>query len=92
MMIGIVTFVVYCIFKEAFFQIGQNCTYYIALCAFIGLLNTVMGILRIVDGSFFENGVITFASGASFICGLSFLAILIALVIKKVSMGSEVTE
>ena len=92
MMIGIVTSVVYCIFKGAFFQIGQNGTYYIALCAFIGLLNTGMGILRILDGSLFENGVITFASGASFICGLSFVIILIALAIKKASMGSEVAE
>ena len=92
MMIGIVTSVVYCIFKGAFLQIGQNGTYYIALCAFIGLLNTGMGILRLVDGSLFENGVITFSSGASFICGLSFVIILIALAIKKVSMGSEVAE
>jgi hypothetical protein len=51
-----------------------------------------MGILRILDGSLFENGVITFASGASFICGLSFVIILIALAIKKASMGSEVAE
>ena len=92
MMIGIVTSVVYCIFKGAFFQIGQNGTYYIALCAFIGLLNTGMGILRLVDGSLFENGVITFSSGASFICGLSFVIVLIALAIKKVSIGSEVAE
>ncbi len=92
MMVGIVSSVVYCIFKGAFFQIGQNGTYYIVFCAFIGLLNTGMGILRIADGSLYENGVITFASGASFICGLSFVVVLAALVIKKISMGSEVSE
>lgn len=83
LMIGIVTFAIYCIRKEAFFRVGDKGTSYIVLCTVIFLMNGILSSLRIIDGTILENGRITFEHGGGLVCSVSFLMILITLIMKK---------
>ena len=83
MMIGIVTFAVYCITKDVFFHVGEKGNYYRILCAVIVVLDGVPAATRIADGSLLENGVPTFEGCNGLVMALSFLVILIALLTRK---------
>ncbi|MBR6329943.1 MAG: hypothetical protein IKR68_09915 [Lachnospiraceae bacterium] len=41
---GIVTFIVYCVFKDAFYSIGQNRKGYIILCILAVISNAVISV------------------------------------------------
>ncbi len=92
MMTGIVVFIVYCIFREAFFRIGQNGRYYITLCLVVVAINGASAVSRITDGSFPGSGGITFQGGANLVCALSFLIILAAILIKSITGRKEAAE
>ena len=83
LMIGVVTFAVYCIGKDVFFSLGDKGRGYCILCAVIVLLDGSLAVSRIVDGTILENGVPTFSSCNSLVMALAFLVILIALLIRK---------
>ena len=92
LMAGIITFVVYCIQKEAFFSIGQRSTYYIVICAVVVVLNGISAMTHILTNQIWDNGVITFDNGCYLISSLSFLIVLIAIVLKKASAGKGEEE
>ena len=92
MMTGIVVFVIYCIFKEAFFSIGQNRRSYILLCLLILLVNGTGAVGQMKGRIYEDEGVFTFSNSANLVCSLSFLIILICLVIKSVMDRKEVAE
>ena len=50
-MIGLVTFTVYCIQKEVFFGIGERPIWYIVLVFFIVIINLGIGIIHIAEGT-----------------------------------------
>lgn len=83
LMVGVVTFAVYCIRKDVFFRIGQNETRYMALCGVIVVLDGIVAGTRIADGSLLENGVPTFDGCNALVMALSFLVILVALFLRK---------
>ncbi len=87
MMIGIVVFAVYCIYKEAFFKIGVSGTSYIYLCIAVCFSNGGVAIMRFNEGSLCKNGVITFDGGSSLVTGVSFFIILVALLLKKANVS-----
>ncbi len=89
LMIGIITFTVYCIVKEAFFAIGQKGNAYIVLCLVVSVLNAIPAAIRIVNGTIWDNGKISFESGSNLICAVSFLIIVVALLAKKIQTGKE---
>ncbi len=92
LMTGIITFAVTCIAKEAFFPVGGGGNTYLFLYTVIVVLNGILSIRRIADGSIFENGRITFRTGSGLVCAMSFLAVLIAILIKKAQAEDEVAE
>ena len=83
LLIGIVTFAVYCIVKDVFFRIGEKRTYYILLCAVIVVMDGITAATRIVSGTFLQNGVPTFESSSALVLALAFLVILIALLVRR---------
>ena len=89
---GIVAFTVYCIFKDAFYSIGQNRKGYISLCVLVIIANGIGAIGRIREGTLIEDGVVTFSSCGGLLCAAGFLVILISLLIKEVSDKKEVYE
>ena len=92
LMLGIAVFAVYCIWHEAFFSVSDKSGAYIVLCVLIVLLDGFSAVSRIMDGSVRENGVVTFESGNSTLMTLLFLAILIALLVKRAQLKREDEE
>lgn len=92
-MAGIVIFVVYCIRKEAFFRIEENAKSRTTLLLLMTILNGAIGILRIADGTLWENGVMKFTQGGSnLVLSISFLIILIVLLVEFLRRKDAVTE
>ena len=89
LMIGLVTFAVYCITKDVFFHVGEKGSYFRILCAVIVALDGVPAATRIADGSLLENGVPTFEGCNGLVMALAFLVILIALLVRKPSREED---
>ena len=93
LMAGITVFAVYCIKKDAFFGIDYDQKSYLYMIFAIGVVNLIMGIWRVIDGSIRVDGVITFTHGASnLIIGLGFSIVFVTLLLKKSNDKSEVGE
>ena len=88
LMVGAVTFAVYCIVKDVFFSIGDKGRSYRILCAVIVLLDGAAAVSRFADGTILKDGVPTFESCNTLVLALSFLVILVALLVRKNS-GEE---
>ena len=89
---SIVAFSVHCIMTESFFSVGMNGTPYILLCLFVCVSNGIIGVSRILDGSLWQDGVVTFSRGSSLVGAVAFLIILLALVVKKQMLKKEERE
>lgn len=89
---GIVTFVLYCIFKDVFYSIGQNRRGYMILCVCVIIANGIGSVRHISEGTFLEDGMVTFSNCGTILCAVSFFLILIALIMKEVSTRKEVDE
>ncbi len=84
---GLVSFVVYCIFKDAFYSIGQKRRSYIILCILIIVLNG-LGAVRNM-----QEKTLSFANNGNLLCAVSFLIILVSLIIKGIlEKREEVAE
>ena len=84
---GIVVFAVYCIFKDAFYSIGQNRKSYVILCAVIVVMNGAGIVPQIRSRSLF------LADYMNLLCFVCFAVILIALLVKGViDRREEVAE
>lgn len=84
--VGIVTFAVYCIFKDAFYSVGQNRKGYIIICFLVILANGLGSTGHISDGT------ISFSNYGNYLCAAAFLVILISLIVKEAMSRKEVDE
>ena len=92
-MAGITAFAVYCIHKDAFYHVDEKSKVYVFLVAACMILNGVIAVSRIIDGSIWQNGRIRFTQGGSnLILAISFLVMLIAMTAKHLSSNDEVAE
>ena len=92
-MAGLVTFAVQCILNDAFFGLEDASKGYMALIIAIVASNLLLGILRIIDGSLWVNGVFKFTKGGSnLIMASGFAIVLVALLIKRARGKNEVPE
>ena len=93
LMASVAVFAVYCIRHEAFFSIGDKGNYYMVLCAIVVVLNGLSAVSAIMGGKFLQDGRLSFSGGAAnLLTGLTFLAVLIALLVKKLGRESEADE
>ena len=92
LMISIATFAVYCVWNEAFFHVGQRTNYYMILCLIVVLLNGASAAVHFMNGTFLENGRLTFDNSSYLVSGLTFLSVLIALLLKKAGFGKGEEE
>ncbi len=91
-LVGIFSFAVYCIFKDAFYSIGQNRKVYIWICVLVIFTNSLGAIRHISDGTFIEDGIVSFSNCGGLLCATGFLVILISLIVKeRVSKKEEDT-
>lgn len=90
--VGIVTFAVYCIFKDVFYAIGQNRKGYILICILVIVANGIGAVGHIMDGDLLENGRVTFSACGGLLCAAGFFVILISLIVKETMDRKEVDE
>ena len=89
LMIGIVTFAVFCISKDVFFRVGEKGTYYLILSAAIVVMNGASVAAHMADGSLLDNGRATFEGCSALVMAVSFLVIFIALLIRRGTGDAE---
>lgn len=84
-MIGILTFIVYCIVNDAYFMVGENAKGYMTLIMLVVVINASCVVMRLIDGTMFENGQFVFENGgANLLCTLLFGVVLVAVIVKRV--------
>jgi len=79
---GLLVYVVYAIWNEAYFSLNENPKAVMIGFAFIGLLNLGFGIARMVEGTFLTDGKLTYTS-MNFMLGIVFMIIFITLAAKQ---------
>ncbi len=90
LMMGIVTFAVYCIMRDVYFSVGESSKRYILFWTIIVVINAIPVTQRLIDGTFLENGILSFSGGgANFVCELSFLIVLVAIIVRKLQPEKE---
>ncbi len=81
--ISIMIFCVYCIFKGAYWGMNNNKRNYVIVIGGIGVLNLVISIASIVRGDFIVDGVIS-GTVVNFLCAVMMIVVLGAAGIKEV--------
>lgn len=79
--LGIMVYVVYCIWKDAYFGLTNQRSQFIILISIVTIVNMATSIVSICNGEIVRNGVVG-DKALSLICAILFLVILVALVIK----------
>ncbi len=79
--VGVGVYAGYCIMKDSYFALNENKKTVLIIFGVVGIINLSNGIVRIMDGSMMENGVVNY-NCINFLCGILFVAIFILLLIK----------
>lgn len=83
--------IVYCIWNGAYFSLNENRKRVLILFAVLGVLNLVIGIRNIRSGEALRDGVLNGLS-ANLFCGLLFVIVFAALLIKMVILEKDSGE
>lgn len=86
--IGLLVYVIYAIWNEAYFSLNENPKAVMIAFAFIGVSNLMLGVMRMVDGTFLTDGKLTFRS-INFLLGIVFVIIFITLAAKQICNKRE---
>ena len=81
--LGLLTYVVYCIWTESYFAINQKSTSIIISFAFIALVNLLIGIANIIHGQMIVDGKITFRI-LNPLCAVLFVVIFATMLLKRI--------
>lgn len=81
--IAIAINVVYCVLKDAYFALNERKNQLMVVFGVIGVMNIVLGIMSICEGTAIVDGVFTYR-GTNLICGILFVVIWIVLFVKKI--------
>ena len=85
---GMLVYVIYAIWNEAYFSLNENPKAIMIAFAFIGLINLTLGIVRMFDGTFLTDGKMTFNS-INFLLGIGFVIIFMTLAAKQIANKRE---
>lgn len=83
-----VVFACYCIWNEGYFALNEHPKRLLIIFAFVAILNTIIGIINILDNSLFVDGVLTF-SCSNIVCATMFYIIFAVLLIKTIRNRRE---
>lgn len=82
-MIGILLFACYCVWKDAYFSLNEKKKTLIAAFGIIGLADILIGIYNLLDSLIIENGKMNYR-GLPFLCGAMMVVLLITVAVKTV--------
>lgn len=90
--LALTVFAVCSIMSGAYFRIDEKPTVWVSVIAVVSLINAIISIIRIVNGEFIIDGMLSYNS-VNLIVALMFLAALIAMAVKRArDKRSEETE
>lgn len=89
--LGMVVQIVYCIWKDAYFSLNENRTRVLVAFAVVAGFNLLLGVFRLLEGDVVVNGVLTFNS-MNLLCGILFLIIFFAMLLKRLRGTSDGEE
>lgn len=92
LLIGVVTFAVYCIRHGAFLSVGDKGKSYLAVLALVTLSNGGVALNRLLGGRMLENGLVTLDFGAPALVFAGFVIILAVLAAQIARSGKEAEE
>lgn len=90
-MLGILVYVSYCIWNDAYFSLNENRRRVLILFGVIGVANLCLGIGSLHSGRAFTNGVLNVHS-VNLFCGIMFLMIFTVLLVKRAAVKSDEEE
>ena len=90
-MIGVIVYVSYCIWNDAYFSLNENRRKVLIAFVIIGVFNLVLGIGNLYSGDAFTDGVLNFHS-VNLFCGILFLMIFAVLLAKHFMKTEEEDE
>lgn len=82
--LGLLSYVVYCIWHESYFAINEKSTRVIILFAFIAAINIVIGIINAIHGQIIVDGRITFRI-LNPLCAVLFIVIFATMLLKRIA-------
>jgi hypothetical protein len=86
--LGLLSYVIYCIWHESYFAINEKSTRVIILFAIIALINLVIGIINIIHGQIIVDGRITFRI-LNPLCAILFIIIFATMLLKRIANSKQ---
>ena len=77
--LSVAVYAIGCIMKDAYFRAVDSPRAYLILFTVVGLCNVAFGVVKMVEGTFLEEGILTMGSSANFIVGVMLLVVLAVL-------------
>ena len=88
---GLMVFVAYCVWHEAYFSLKDKEKSLLVFFGFIGVINLIITIMAILDGSMMANGKISF-NALNLVCAVMFIELFVVVLLKKISTSKETDE
>ncbi len=85
---GLCVYIVYCIWNDGYFALNADKGRLMAGLAVLGIFNLLLSAFGFTSGKLIQNGRLTFRS-ANLFCGISFLVIFSAMLLKKYRQDKE---
>ena len=77
-LLSVLVYVVYCIHHDAYVSLNENANRLMIVFVILGGFNTMIGVMHLLHGTMFENGVFTF-HGVNLLCGIFLLLVAVVL-------------
>lgn len=78
MLLSVLVYVIYCIQHDAYVSLNENANRLMIVFTVIGVINTFIGVMHLIHGTMFEDGVFTF-HGINLLCGIFMLVVTVVL-------------
>jgi len=77
-LLTVLVYVVYCIQHDAYVSLNENANRLMIVFIILGGINTFIGVMHVVHGTMFDNGIFTFR-GINLLCGIFLLVVAVVL-------------
>lgn len=77
-LLSVLVYVIYCIQHDAYVSLNENANRLMIVFIVIGVINTFIGVMHLVHGTMFKDGVFTFR-GINLLCGIFMLVVTVVL-------------
>lgn len=77
-LLSVLVYVIYCIQHDAYVSLNENANRLMIVFTVIGVMNTFIGVMHLIHGTMFADGVLTF-HGINLLCGIFMLVVTVVL-------------